>query len=301
MSLSFNRMINLIQDLSQASNAPSLDDVKVDSDRDMKKQASDYLQSVEDVDLENKDDYEETRVKDAEALHLAVNSPGSKKKKEKKLKAARQKIVLSWLNRRKPAAFSKAGAENWATSVVHNRYSDEYANYGGQKYDYEALGGFDSVVTKLALSDYNEELTHIFKVSSSEFAQLVNSRENTAFGEFYESLMDGEEPPDERQESVVIQCSESITRVSTRNGRIYSKLVFLQSLNNGSSSQGVGRVFVDKEGKKVSVPNRIYKFVLFPKHFNSSKDDNYAFMWCKNKWLPIGGGWPDDNRPEELK
>ncbi len=301
MSLSFNRMINLIQDLAQASNAPSLDDVKVDSDASMRDQASDYLQSVEDVDLENKDDYEEIRVKDAEALQLATSSPGSKKKKEKKLKAARKKIVLNWLNRRKPAAFNTAGAEQWATSVVHDRYSDEYANYGGQKYDYEALGGYKPAVNKLALSRYARELTHVFGVSSSEFSQLVTNRANTGFKAAFEKVKDGALPLAARLESVAIQNSDSVTKISSRVTKIYQSLKYLRLLNLGLSSQGTGRVFIDGENEKVFVPNCTYDFVLFPQHFNSSEDCNYAFMWVNEKWIPIHCDWPDDNVPEELK
>jgi len=301
MSLSFNRTINLIQDLAQASNAPSLDDVKVDSDVDMKKQASDYLQSVEDIDLENKDDYEETRVKDAEALWLATSSPGSKKKKEKKLKTARQKIVLSWLRRMKPAAFSKAGAVGWATSTVHEVYSDEYANYGGQKYDYDALGGYEPVVNKLALSEYSVELTHIFAVSSNNFEQLVTNRANTRFKAAFEKVKDGALPLAARLESVAIQNSNSVTKISSRVTKIYQSLKYLRSLNLGLSSQGTGRIFINGENEEVFVPNCTYDFVLFPQHFNKSEDDNYAFMWVNEKWIPIRCDWPDDNVPEELK
>ena len=301
MSLSFNRMINLIQDLAQASNAPSLDDVTVDSDVSMRDQASDYLQSVEDVDLENRDDYEKIRVKDAEALQLATSSPGSKKKKEKKLKTARQKIVVNWLGRRKPAAFSTAGAEQWATSVVHNRYSDEYANYGGQKYDYEALGGFEKEVRSFALSKYGKKLTHLFQPSSTEFKQLVASRENTYFKAKSEKLRAGESLNNANAEYVVFQLSAKVSRINARAERIYKRLEFLRLMNLGLSSQGTGRMFVNNEGKEVLIPCRTYEFVLFPKHFNSSKDDNYAFMWVNEKWIPIHCDWPDDNVPEELK
>lgn len=300
MKLSRNRMINLIQDLAQASNSPSIDDVKVDSDKDMRKQAGDYLGSVETVDLENSSDYEATRVKDAELLQNAKNTPGKQKKKEAALKSARKAILLNWLERRKPAAFSKAGAEQWVTTVIHGRYSDEYANYGGQKFDYSAMGGFSSVVRELAKSKYGVEITHVFEPSSSEFKQLVSSRENTAFSNACAQLMAGEDLDKERSEAVVFQFKDSVSRFSTRADNIYQRLKYLRLLNLGLSSQGTGRMLINQDGEQVFVPCRTYNFVLFPKHFNSSKDDDYAFMWINEKWVPVHCSWPSDTPPEEL-